>query len=251
MIERLFIFDADATLRRCTVKDQGCPNRPGEWEAIPWAKERLATIDWTRNGFGIASNQGGVAHGYLTPFMACDLLTELALDVLGPHAGLVLARPGTIRICPHGSRAGCDCRKPAPKMLQEIMTAWGVGPDRTIFVGDLESDQGAALAAGCEFSWAWDFCGRTADEWTTWLAERAGEKPIVGQFPGPDASRADIDTWRRAQGGAAPMGREHEAPPVENGPSPVCNACGLVRVSLLAPFCQECTNGMQAAGIEV
>jgi len=42
-------------------------------------------------------------------------------------------------------------------MLQRLMDFWGTVPERTLFVGDMESDRGAALNAGCAFRWAADF----------------------------------------------------------------------------------------------
>lgn len=42
--KKLIIFDADGTLRRCTVPGQPCPNKADEWELMPGAKERLATL---------------------------------------------------------------------------------------------------------------------------------------------------------------------------------------------------------------
>ncbi|XXX79228.1 hypothetical protein WMF30_10680 [Sorangium sp. So ce134] len=66
-------------------------------------------------------------------------------------------------------------------------------------------------------------------------------------FPPPNATRAEIDAWLAAN--APPPEPEHEAPPVANGPSPVCNACGKVRVPLFTPFCKGCLGAMAAAGV--
>lgn len=66
------------------------------------------------------------------------------------------------------------------------------------------------------------------------------------RFPLPDATREEIGRWyaeRQPKPGPA-----HEAPPVENGPSLMCNACGEVRVKLFTPFCKGCLGGMGAAG---
>lgn len=41
----------------------------------------------------------------------------------------------------------------------------------------------------------------------------------------------------------------HEAPAVSNGPSPVCNGCSAVRVSLTEPFCRNCKAAMAEAGV--
>lgn len=67
------------------------------------------------------------------------------------------------------------------------------------------------------------------------------------QWPDPNSSRADVATFITEN--APPPEPEHEAPEVENGPSIVCNACGVIRVSLFTPFCKGCKSMMKAAGI--
>lgn len=166
--DTFYIFDADATLRRCTVRDQACPNKPGEWESIPWAKERLAQIDWSRNRFGIVSNQGGVALGYLTKSIALAMLRDLAVELTG-----IYPSDDAVRICPHTPNAGCECRKPSPKMLTEMVEAFGHPRRASMYVGDLDTDRQAAEAAGIPFVWAWEFCGKTREQWVEWLAMRA------------------------------------------------------------------------------
>lgn len=168
-IDRLYIFDADATLRVCTVHGQPCPHWFDEWISIPWAKERIARIDWTRNGFGIVSNQAGVAKNYLSEQMAMSLLWSLVC-ALGFGARVIPL--GAIRCCPHASDAGCECRKPKPKMILDVIEAYGVDRERAIYVGDLDTDREAAANAGVEFAWIWDFCGRTHEEWVGWLADQ-------------------------------------------------------------------------------
>ncbi len=67
-------------------------------------------------------------------------------------------------------------------------------------------------------------------------------------FPPADASRAEIGVWYAAN--APPPEPEpqpqHEAPEVSNGPSLVCNACGVIRVSLMTPFCKTCSREIVA-----
>lgn len=69
-------------------------------------------------------------------------------------------------------------------------------------------------------------------------------------FPPPGASRAEVNEWMREHRPAPEA--PHEVPPMSNGPSLMCNACGVVRINILAgPFCKGCTEQMQAAGVEV
>lgn len=66
-------------------------------------------------------------------------------------------------------------------------------------------------------------------------------------WPDPNASRETIAAFVRENAPPAPPA--HEAPEVSNGPSIVCNACGIVRVSLLTPFCRACRASLKAAGV--
>ena len=156
---KLIIFDADGTLRRCTVEGQPCPDAPGEWELIPGVKEMLSGIKWglpTEGGvgYGIASNQGGVERGYLSAAMAYSLLRDMAVEVWGTDPG-----KDKIEFCPHSPDGGCPCRKPEPLMIQRLMERWGVKPEETLFVGDMETDREAAEKAGVDFKWAKEFFG--------------------------------------------------------------------------------------------
>jgi len=151
---RLIIFDADGTLRRCTVEGQPCPNRPGEWELMPNVKEKIQTFERCLHRVGIASNQAGVALGYLSAEMALRLLDDMMIEIMRGK----ISRPSyMIRMCPHGPDEGCDCRKPQPGMLLELMEKLQVRASRTLFVGDMPSDRQAAENAGCDFMWASDF----------------------------------------------------------------------------------------------
>jgi D-glycero-D-manno-heptose 1,7-bisphosphate phosphatase len=153
---RLYIFDADGTLRRTTVEGLPCPNRPGEWELIPGVRERLAEIDWSKVRFGVASNQGGVGLGYLSLAAARGLLEEMVVEAFGVRA----PPPGSIQLCPHAPHLRCPCRKPRPEMLVRLMRRFGARPEETLFVGDMDNDEGAARAAGTGFMWAHEFFGR-------------------------------------------------------------------------------------------
>ena len=151
---KLLIFDADGTLRRCTVSGQPCPNKAGEWELMPNVKKIMAEIDWSKTALGIASNQAGISLGYMDKQTAHQLLCDMVVEATG-----YFPPTGTIQVCPHGINDGCECRKPRPGMLDAIMQYWGEYQQNTIYIGDMESDKEAAESAGCDFMWARDFFG--------------------------------------------------------------------------------------------
>ncbi|HEX8476017.1 MAG TPA: HAD-IIIA family hydrolase [Pyrinomonadaceae bacterium] len=154
---KLYIFDADDTLRRSTVEGQPCPNDDGQWELLPGVRERLAAIDWSAGGsrFGIATNQGGIALGYLSYATAHRLLVEMVKEAFGVESVPV----GAIEICPHAPHLKCLCRKPHPAMLLRLMRRFRAGEHETLFVGDMDRDAEAAHRAGVRFMWAHEFFG--------------------------------------------------------------------------------------------
>lgn len=188
---KLYVFDADGTLRGCTVPGQPCPNRAGEWELLPNVKERLARIRWDERAgphFAVATNQGGVGLGYFTAAEARSLVVDLVAAAFGRPAP-----PGSIEICTHAPHAGCPCRKPKGEMLARLMRRFGARADETLYVGDMETDERAARAAGCRFRWAHEFFGWGAADKTA----RAGN----GENAAADNRAADES--RAAEAGRA------------------------------------------------
>lgn len=162
---KLIIFDADGTLRYCTVPGQPCPNRAGEWNLYPDVVEKLACFNWAGPGdksgvgYGIASNQGGVGSGYFAEDTAMNLLNDTFIEAFG-----FTPAEGTIQMCPHIPYSGCSCRKPAPGMLDNLIDLYSVNPSTVLFVGDRDDDKNAASNAGCQFQWISEFFNRNPAE---------------------------------------------------------------------------------------
>jgi D-glycero-D-manno-heptose 1,7-bisphosphate phosphatase len=149
---RLFIFDADETLRRTTAPGKPCPHGPDEWELLPGVRETLTRIPWGAAGgprLGLASNQDQIAYGHLTMRMARRLLRDLAIAATGTSPP-----DPALQLCPHALDVPCDCRKPAPGMLLRIMAYYEVEPEATVFVGNHAIDREAAQRAAVAFIWS-------------------------------------------------------------------------------------------------
>lgn len=155
---QVIMFDADDTLRRCTVPEQSCPYREGEWEIIPGVREHIGTLrkEYPYLRFAIVSNQGGVASGKVEEALAMQMLEELATQLFGTHEAKVW-------ICPHSSKGSCLCRKPSPLLLMEAARYAArdfptpLQRDRVLYVGDMVSDMHAAASAGFLFLWEYEF----------------------------------------------------------------------------------------------
>jgi D-glycero-D-manno-heptose 1,7-bisphosphate phosphatase len=98
----------------------------------------------------VITNQSGVARGMFSEQDVRDLHDWMRNELQRDGA-----RIDDFRFCPHhaeGSVADyvvdCECRKPKPGMLRNLMGAWPVRAQGSFVIGDKPSDIEAAKAAG-------------------------------------------------------------------------------------------------------
>jgi HAD superfamily hydrolase (TIGR01662 family) len=164
-MSKLVILDKDGTLI-ATVERNGKrqpANRPDEQVALPGVAEKLAKLRAEGYQLAIASNQGGVAWGIISPEQADELVADAAAKVGGVDAWAVSYCDPRAAVKHPDSPFARDCanRKPRPGMLFDLMKRLRADPKKTMLVGDMDSDAEAAKAAGISFSWAKDFFGWT------------------------------------------------------------------------------------------
>jgi len=155
----LYIFDKDNTL----VGGPGNrpANTPDEQQPLSGVVAKIAELRAAGHQIAIASNQGGVAWGFISEAQAQELVKDAAEKIGGVDFWRCCCydERATIKnpLSPYARKS--YRRKPAPGMLREIMQAADVNSDDTIMIGDQESDQQAAEAAGVRFKWAAEFFG--------------------------------------------------------------------------------------------
>jgi D-glycero-D-manno-heptose 1,7-bisphosphate phosphatase len=140
MLDRKFaLLDRDGTI----IVDKVYLSDP---DGIEFAEGALDGMRLLRDaGFTLllVTNQSGIARGYFDE--ATLGRVHLRLAELLKEQGLELA---AIYHCPHGPDDGCDCRKPAPGMIEAAMRDFGFEPGQAVVIGDSDADMGLAKAAG-------------------------------------------------------------------------------------------------------
>jgi D-glycero-D-manno-heptose 1,7-bisphosphate phosphatase len=146
---KLVIFDVDGTLVS-TKSGATFRKSADDWQWLPGRFERLRELKVQGIRLAVATNQGGVAFGFMRRE---DILVELIK--MCREVGIP---PGGLYICyshPKGSleeyRREDDRRKPGPGMLKEAMRDFEASPEETLFVGDMSDDAKAAYNAHCDF----------------------------------------------------------------------------------------------------
>ncbi|MFI9318549.1 D-glycero-alpha-D-manno-heptose-1,7-bisphosphate 7-phosphatase [Kitasatospora aureofaciens] len=129
------LFDRDGTL----VEDVPYNGDPALVRPVPGAVRAVAELRAAGLVLGVVSNQSGVARGLLTRRQV-EAVQRRIDDLIGPF--------GIWAVCPHGPSEGCRCRKPAPGLVLAACRGLGVPPARTVVIGDIGADVGAARAAG-------------------------------------------------------------------------------------------------------
>lgn len=131
------LFDRDDTL----VVDVPYNGDPSLVVPVEGAQEAVAAVRRAGHATGVVTNQSGVGDGRITLEQALAVNARVD-ELVGPL--------DVWELCPHHRDAGCACRKPAPGMVLRAAERLGVHPSRTVVIGDIGADVGAARAAGAQ-----------------------------------------------------------------------------------------------------
>lgn len=149
----LIIFDKDSTL---VASIEGRPaNTIEEHSLLPGVLEKCQQLKADGHVLAVASNQGGVAFGYVTYKQMQTVMLYVAELIGADYAIFCPYHPkGTVKKYARESLH----RKPNPGMLLTLARRAKVDdPTQILFVGDLDTDKEAAERAGIGFAWAAEF----------------------------------------------------------------------------------------------
>ncbi len=130
--------------------DRGYVASRTDFKWIPGAIEAIKALNDAGYYVFVATNQSGIARG---------LYAEHEMQALHDYISQKLAEQGARiddwRYCPfhpEGTiekfKRASDWRKPGPGMILDLLKAWPVDSERSVLIGDKESDMQAAAAAG-------------------------------------------------------------------------------------------------------
>lgn len=139
---KLALLDRDGVIN---VDDPVGVIRREQFELIPGAVDAIVRL--TQAGFKVAvcTNQSAIGKGWLSEKLLHEIHTGLCAEV--EKAG---GKIDAIYYAPDHPDVPSTRRKPAPGMLLEALQQFQAIAADTYFVGDMERDLEAALAAGCK-----------------------------------------------------------------------------------------------------
>ena len=119
---------------------------PEEWIPIAGSLEAIAKLNQAGYKVVVVSNQSGIARGYFTE-ETLQLMHEKMRRELEKFGGFI----DYIYYCPHHPDENCECRKPKPKMVLEVLRKFQVRPQEVLLIGDSWADVQLAKNVGCDF----------------------------------------------------------------------------------------------------
>lgn len=138
--DKLIILDCDGVIND---KNQEPVTDPDQWKPIPGSMDAIAFL--TQSGYTVvaAENMSGIGLNLVTMQQLNEVHSKMHQYV--QKAG---GRLSGIWFCPHTINAKCDCRKPKPGLLIDIIERLHMKPENTWLVGDGIRDMQAIEAIG-------------------------------------------------------------------------------------------------------
>jgi D-glycero-D-manno-heptose 1,7-bisphosphate phosphatase len=147
----LVVLDVDGTL---TTTKSGARVRKNaaDWQWLPGRLQKLHELEREGVKIAIATNQAGVAFGYLPQQALHAELEHMLREANLPPDALYVCYTHPKATLPQFLEAENEaCRKPHPGMLLEAMQHFGVPPAETLYVGDRPVDEETARNAGIDY----------------------------------------------------------------------------------------------------
>lgn len=139
---KLIILDRDGVIN---YDSDEYIKSPDEFIPLPGSLEAIARLNQAGYTVVVATNQSGIARGYFTEDTLAQMHAKLK-KLLEPLGGKIDA----IYYCPHGPDDQCDCRKPKPGLLQQILAEYRANSAGVPVIGDSLRDLQSALTVGAK-----------------------------------------------------------------------------------------------------
>jgi len=116
---------------------------PEQWLPVPGSLQAIAYLQQQKIAVAVASNQSAVGRGMINREQFAAIRSTMEQQI-GAAGGALASQA----YCFHAPDDGCDCRKPKPGLINQILATLQCQPDTTIMIGDSLRDIEAATAAG-------------------------------------------------------------------------------------------------------
>lgn len=145
-MRKAIFLDRDGVINEVLSERVRYVNKPEDFYLLPGVADAIAIFRKLGYLIFVVTNQGGIGCGFMDEKSLQAIHQRMREALLEENEQAII---DDIRYCPHRPNAGCDCRKPQPKMILDLARQYQVDLGRSFMVGDMESDVQAGKSAGC------------------------------------------------------------------------------------------------------
>lgn len=136
-------LDRDGVINEVLTERVKFVNKPKDLYFLPNVPEAIKKLNEHFDYIFVVTNQGGVGLGFMK---------ETQLQKIHEYMIQELKKKGAIihdvAYCPHKPKAGCECRKPGSKMIEDLALKYHVDLSQSYMVGDTDTDIQAGKKVG-------------------------------------------------------------------------------------------------------
>ncbi|ARD47281.1 HAD-IIIA family hydrolase [Sporosarcina sp. P33] len=142
-MKKAVFLDRDGVINEVLSDRVKFVNEPEQLYFLPGVPEAITQLNAVFDHIFVVTNQGGVGLGFMK---------EEKLIAIHDHMVAELARQGAVidevTYCPHKPKAGCGCRKPHSRLIENLAQRYDVDLSASYMVGDTDTDIVAGKRAG-------------------------------------------------------------------------------------------------------
>ncbi|SOC05720.1 D-glycero-D-manno-heptose 1,7-bisphosphate phosphatase [Ureibacillus xyleni] len=142
-MKKAVFLDRDGVINEVLTARVKFVNKKSDLYFLPGVAEAIKKLNAVFDYIFVVTNQGGVGLGFMK---------ETQLVKIHEHMVSELKKEGAIihdvAYCAHKPKAGCQCRKPGSKMIEDLAKKYDVDLSKSYMVGDTDTDIMAGKKAG-------------------------------------------------------------------------------------------------------
>lgn len=128
-------LDRDGVINEVLTERVKFVNKPKDLHFLPGVPEAIRKLNEHFDYIFVVTNQGGVGLGFMKESQL-QKVHEHMVNELKKHGAII----HDIAYCPHKPKAGCACRKPGSKMIEDLAEKYQVDVSNSYMVGDTDTD---------------------------------------------------------------------------------------------------------------
>lgn len=142
-MKKAVFLDRDGVINEVLTKRVKFVNKPKDLYFLPGVPEAIKMLNAHFDYIFVVTNQGGVGLGFMTEKQLIKIHDYMVAEL--KEKGAVIRE---VVYCAHKPKAGCACRKPGSKLIEDLARKYDIDLTHSYMVGDTDTDIQAGKKAG-------------------------------------------------------------------------------------------------------